>query len=277
MKITDSHQHFWEFSPDRDAWMTPGIMDKIRRDFQPDDLWPILQRNGIDATIAVQADQSERETEYLLSLANQYPWIAGVVGWLDLRAPDIHKKLTKYKDPKLVGLRHILQAEPVEFMADPDFIAGLDQLDKFGLTYDLLIYWHQLDAAIRLVSELPQLPIVLDHIAKPDIKDGRILKWAKDIQKLGALPNIYCKISGMVTEAHWLYWKPDDLTPYLDVVFEAFGPERCMFGSDWPVCTLAGTYQEWFEYMCMYLQQFDKEQQEAVFSGNCHRFYNLPL
>ncbi|NND32214.1 MAG: amidohydrolase family protein [Saprospiraceae bacterium] len=275
MKIIDSHQHFWNFQPARDTWMTPGTMDKIRRDFQPEDLLPLLDRHNIDGTVAIQVDQTEDENEFLLSLAKKHPWILGVVGWIDLKSPDIEEKLSRFKDPKLVGFRHILQSEPAEFMADPHFIAGLEQLSRFNFTYDLLIYWHQLEAAIELASELPDLHIVLDHIAKPDIRDGRILKWSRGIRKLADMPNVYCKISGMVTEAHWQYWKPDDFTPYLNLVFETFGPDRCMFGSDWPVCTLAATYQDWFEYVSEFISVFDAKQQENIMGGNCRRFYKL--
>jgi L-fuconolactonase len=161
-------------------------------------------------------------------------------------------------------------------MADPDFLVGLEQLSRFGFTYDLLIYWHQMDEAVTMIEDLPDLKIVLDHIGKPDIKDGRILKWSKGIKKLAKMPNVYCKISGLVTEAHWQYWHPEDLLPYLDIVFEYFGPQRCMYGSDWPVSTLAATYQEWFEFLVNYLSKFSADIQQAVLAGNCRDFYNLP-
>ncbi|MCB0664818.1 MAG: amidohydrolase family protein [Saprospiraceae bacterium] len=274
--IIDSHQHFWRFNADRDTWMTPGIMDKIRRDFLPEDLKPIFDQLDITGTIAVQADQSEEETRFLLDLANQYDWITGVVGWIDFRSKDINAKLKEYrKEKKLVGFRHILQAEPSEYFTDPDFLYGVDQLAAHGYTYDLLIYWHQLDDAIEFSRNFPDLPIVLDHIGKPDIRDGRILKWSKGIRMLAEMPNVYCKISGMVTEAHWLYWQPEDLPPYLDLTFEYFGPERCMYGSDWPVCTLASTYEHWFEVINGYMDQFSENDRESFYHLNCQRFYRL--
>jgi L-fuconolactonase len=276
MEIIDAHQHFWKYDPVRDTWMTPGIMDKIRTDFLPEDLFPLLEQRNVSGTIVVQADQSDSETRFLLDLANQHDWILGVVGWIDLQSANIKEKLAAYsKEKKLVGFRHILQAEPVSLMSDPDFIFGLDQLAGFGYTYDLLIYWHQLDAAIELVSQLPDLSIVLDHIGKPDIRDGRILKWSKGLARLAESPNVFCKISGMVTEAHWQYWKPDDLVPYLDLTIQLFGPERCMFGSDWPVSTLATTYEDWLDLTLRYFEKFSLAEQAGILSGNCKRFYGI--
>lgn len=276
MRIIDAHQHFWQFNPARDTWMTPGIMDNIRQDFMPEDLHPILDQHGIQETIAVQVEQSEAENRFLLDLAEKHDWISGVVGWIDLRNPDIGEKLATYrKEKKLVGFRHILQSEPPSIMIDPDFLFGLEQLAANGYTYDLLIYWHQMEEAIEMISQLPELPVVLDHIGKPDIRDARILKWRKGITRLAEMPNVYCKISGMVTEAHWQYWTPQDLLPYLDLTFQVFGTNRCMFGSDWPVCTLASTYQHWFEVISKYLQKFSLEEQQAIFAGNCKQFYRI--
>lgn len=272
----DSHQHFWKFQAQRDTWMTPGIMDNIRKDFLPADLKPILDQLGITGTVAVQADQSEEETRFLLDLAGQYDWIKGVVGWIDFRAPDIKDRLQKYrKENKLVGFRHILQSEPVSLIKDTDFLFGVDQLASLGYTYDLLIYWHQMEAAVEFASHFPELPIVLDHIGKPDIRDGRILKWSRGMRALADMPNIYCKVSGLVTEAHWLYWQPEDLPPYLDLAFEYFGTERCMYGSDWPVCTLASTYERWFEIINTYTTQFNDDETASFYYKNCQRFYRI--
>lgn len=274
--VIDAHQHFWKFESERDSWMTPGIMDQIRHDFLPDDLKPILDRLKISGTIAIQADQSIEETRFLLDLAGKYDWIQGVVGWIDFKSADIREKLQQYRsEKKLVGFRHILQSEPVSFMADPDFIYGIDQLAAYGFTYDLLIYWHQMDAAIEFCSLFPDLPIVLDHIGKPDIRDGRILKWQRGLKRLAEMPNIYCKVSGMVTEAHWQYWQEEDMPPYLDITFDSFGTERCMYGSDWPVCTLASTYERWYEVISAYTQQFNSNETEAFYSSNCQQFYGL--
>lgn len=276
MTTIDSHQHFWKFDPERDKWMTPGTMDKIRRDFLPGELLNIFQRENIDGSIAVQAAQTIEETEFLLDLAEEHRFIRGVVGWIDLRDPQLPEKLVKYNDAdKLVGFRHILQAEENDYMLDPDFITGIRSITSFGYTYDLLIYWHQLDEAIVMVEQLPETKIVIDHLAKPDVRDGRILKWSKGMKALGSMPNVYCKISGVVTEAHWQYWQVDEFGAYLDIVFEEFGPERCMFGSDWPVMTLASTYHDWVQYVRQYIARFNDKEQANIMGQNCLNFYNL--
>src|SRR5690348_4432340 len=242
MKI-DSHQHFWRYDAARDAWITDS-MAVLKRDFLPEHLAPELMANGIDASIAVQADQSEKETTFLLELAEKNGRIAGVVGWVDLLSPAVAERLEYFSHfSKLRGFRHIAQSEPDDrFLAREDFVKGVAQLRPFGFTYDILVYPKQLAAAIDLVSQLPEQRFVVDHLAKPEVKSGKTSPWAEQIREIAQNKNVFCKISGLVTEANWKQWKPGDFNPYLDVIFNAFGADRLMFGSDWPVCLLAATY-----------------------------------
>src|SRR5256885_2004156 len=243
--IIDAHQHFWNYDPTRDSWIT-GEMSVLKRNFSPGDLASELLTSGVDASIAVQADQSENETLFLLDLANRHERIAGVVGWVDLCSPQLAERLQFFSQfPKLCGFRHIAQAEPDDrFLIRDDFIKGVAQLCEFGFTYDVLIYPKQLPAALELVAKLPDQPFVIDHLAKPEIKLKKIEPWAAHMRAIAQNKNVYCKLSGMVTEADWRHWKPDDFKPYLDIVFDAFGPGRLMFGSDWPVCLLDASYAQ---------------------------------
>jgi L-fuconolactonase len=244
MKI-DAHQHFWHFNPVRDAWITEGSMSAIRRDFLPDDLAPILQKNGFDGCVAVQADSSEEETQFLLALAAQNPFVKGVVGWIDLTTENLSQRLEAFQQfPKLKGFRHILQGEKPEFMRTPQFTEGVRLLGKKGFTYDILVFPKHLKAVKVFLKQLPNQPFVIDHIAKPYIKKGLIKEWAKDIRQIAKHENVYCKLSGMVTEADWNSCKEENFTPYLDVIFDAFGTDRLMYGSDFPVCLVAGTYEK---------------------------------
>jgi L-fuconolactonase len=275
MKI-DAHQHFWQFDAQRDSWITDE-MSVIRRDFLPQDLLPELAANHVDAAIAVQADQSERETLFLLDLAAQHSAIAGVVGWVDLGSPNLHQRLEHFAQfEKLCGFRHVVQAEPDDnFMLREDFQRGIAALADFGFTYDILIYPRQLPAAIRLVQRFPRQPFIIDHLAKPEIKAGRVSPWAEQMRAIAENPNVYCKVSGMVTEADWRNWRADDFRPYLDVVFEAFGPDRLVFGSDWPVCLLASTYMRVEELVAGYARNFPSPDQEKLFGANAIHFYGL--
>jgi len=272
----DSHQHFWKFDPVRDAWITPE-MAVIRRDFLPEDLSPELKANGIDATIAVQADQSEAETEFLVELASRHKFIAGVVGWVDLRARNLEDRLRHWAErPSVVGFRHIAQAEPDDrFLATAAFVAGVAKLKPFGFTYDLLVYPRQLPAAIELASRLPDQPFVLDHIAKPPIKSGEEGAWCGHIRELAQNQNVYCKLSGLVTEADWTRWTAEHCKPYLDVVLEAFGPDRLMFGSDWPVCLLAGSYERVLGLIESYVLTHQAAAAPNIFGENAARFYGV--
>ncbi len=250
-------------------------MSAIRRDFLPGDLTPELDACGVDATIAVQADQSEAETEFLLGLAEGNPRIAGVVGWVDLRSADVERRLEHFsRFEKFRGVRHVAQAEADDFLVRPEFVRGVRQLATFGLTYDILIYPRQLPAAIELVGKVPEQRFVIDHLAKPEIKAGKIEPWAGLIREIAASPNVYCKVSGMVTEADWKGWKAEDFEPYLDVVFEAFGAQRLMFGSDWPVCLVAATYAKTAAIVESYIRDHSLHVREQIFGLNAIEFYN---
>ena len=272
----DSHQHFWLYSPTEHTWMSDS-MSAIRRDFLPEDLQPLLAGLNFDGCIAVQARQSLEETRWLLELADLFSFIKGVVGWLDLCSPELPSQLEQFaRHPKLAGVRHIVQDEPDdEFVLRPAFRRGIAQLREFNLTYDLLLFPKHIPAAVRLVEEFPDQPFVLDHIAKPSIAQGLISPWREDIQRLAQLPNVSCKLSGMVTEAKWKQWKPEDFRPYLDTVVEAFGSDRLMIGSDWPVCLLSSDYASTMQLVIEYIQQFPEEAQAAILGGNCARFYGI--
>lgn len=273
--IIDSHQHFWIYDSVRDSWITPE-MEKIRQNFLPDDLKPVLESNGVDGCVAVQADQSKTETEFLLQLAEANDFIKGVVGWVDLRADDLYEQLEVYSQfEKLKGFRHIVQGEPDDFLLQQDFIKGVGQLVAFDFTYDILVYPTQLDASYTFAKQLPNVRFVLDHIAKPYIKKGDIAKWAQDIGKLAQLPNVFCKVSGMVTEADWSSWKNTDFVPYLDIVFEAFGTDRLMFGSDWPVCLVAAEYEAMKNVLGSYTGKLSESEQKKVWGENVVKFYAL--
>jgi len=272
----DAHQHFWKYDPARDAWITEE-MRAIRRDFLPGDLAPECAANRIDGTIAVQTDQSEEETLFLLDLAERDPLIAGVVGWVDLCAPRVPERLQFFsRYQKLRGFRHIAQAEPDHrFLVRPDFLRGARLLHRFNFTYDVLIYPKQLPAALALVAAIPEQHFVLDHLAKPEIKTRRRKEWEAQIREIAQNPNVLCKISGMVTEANWQAWKKEDFEPYLDVVFEAFGVERLMFGSDWPVCLVAARYAQVVEIVENYVKTNAPTAEKAIFGENASQFYGL--
>lgn len=274
----DAHNHFWQYDPVIHAWIDEG-MRTIRRDFLPEDFQAILAESGISGTVAVQADQSMKETHFLLEMASRYDIIKGVVGWVDLQADDLEQQLEAISSNKhLVGIRHIVQAEPdPEFMLGTKVQTGLKKLSGFGMTYDLLIFPHQLHQAIQTVRNLPDQAFVLDHIAKPYIKEGKMDAWKGEMHKLALSDNVMCKLSGMVTEADWQNWKEEDFTPYLDVVVEAFGPERVMFGSDWPVCKLAADYEQVLGLLDSYFRDFSVTEREKIFGGNAIQFYGLKV
>jgi L-fuconolactonase len=271
----DSHQHFWNYNPGEYPWIRPEW--PIRRSYLPEALAVELNTCQIDGCVAVQARQSVKESEWLLGLADRSPFIKGVVGWVDLRAADVALQLGRFAaHPKFVGVRHVLQDEADDnYMLDLHFQRGISQLRQFDLTYDLLIFPRQLSAAIKLVSSFPEQPFVLDHIAKPLIKEGALEPWRGHLQELATLPNVYCKVSGMITEADWGRWQPSQFKPYLDMVFEAFGPDRVMFGSDWPVALLAGTYQQVFELVREYVNPLGAKIEAGFFGGNAVKFYQL--
>lgn len=271
----DSHQHYWQYDPIRNSWIDDS-MKILRRDFLPEHLKPILDRNNVQGSVAVQAGQSEDETKFLLDLASKNDFIKGVVGWIDLRAENIEERLEVFSsNKKLVGMRHIVQSEPDDFMLGREFQHGISKLEKFGLTYDILVFPTQLKASVELVQKFPEQAFVLDHIAKPYIKDGKIDQWANDIHMLAQFPNVNCKISGMVTEADLNHWKKEDFFKYLDVVFNLFGSDRIMYGSDWPVCLLAAQYEQQLEILESYIDAFSSEKKAKIMGKNAIRFYKL--
>lgn len=274
----DAHQHFWKFDPVRDSWITEE-MDVIRRDFLPQDLMHILMHNHIEGCIAVQASQSESENRFLLELAANNPFIKGVVGWVDLQADDVEERLKYYsKQDIIVGFRHVLQGEPQrDFMLRPAFKRGIGLLSKYGFTYDILIFPDQLAHTAELVAEFPDQLFVIDHIAKPDMKNREVAEWEKNIREVAKYPNVYCKVSGMVTEAHWYAWEEEDFKPYMDVVFDAFGVDRLMFGSDWPVCMVAGGYNRVVKMVRHYTAGLTDKEKMMFWGGNAIKFYNLEV
>ena len=275
MKIIDTHQHFWNYDPKRHDWINED-MQAIQKDFLPEQLAILLKENQVAGCISVQVDQTKEETEFLLALAKQHSFIKGIVGWVDLSASDLEQTLEYYRDAQaLKGFRHIVQGEAAGFMMQPKFIQGLQKLPAHHYTYDLLIYAHQLKEANELIKQLNELPIVIDHVAKPNIKNGEIEDWKKEITAIAKYPNVHCKISGMATEANWESWSMAGLQPYLDTVVEAFGTERIMFGSDWPVCLVETSYSKWLKGVQNYFNTFSSAEQEAIFAGNAIKFYKL--
>ncbi len=275
MNIVDSHQHFWQFDPKRDRWID-DTMQILRRDFMPEDLSPLLMENNIQGSIAVQADTSVEETAFLLSLAKKNTSILGVVGWADFCQSDVAHTLAQFSDHQaLKGYRHIVQKEPQGFLDRTDFRAGIKQLATYNYSYDLLLYPHQLEEAIRFVNAFPNQRFVVDHLAKPYIKAKEINLWKKHIKQLAAFPNVYCKLSGMVTEADWERWQYSDFVPYLDVVTDAFGTNRLLWGSDWPVCLLGGSYQKILQLVQRYFNTFSPTEKEALFYKNTLDFYHI--
>ena len=271
----DSHQHFWSYDEQQYPWISKG--SALHRDWLPNDLEPLLAEAEIEGCVALQARQAVEESEWLLALADRAPMIKGVVGWVDLRSETVEAQLAELaKNPKFVGVRHVVQDEPdSDFMLRPDFMRGLGKLIRFDLTYDILIYPKQLPAAIGLARKFPEQPFVLDHIAKPLIKDGAMSPWREQIRELAGSSNVWCKVSGMITEANHAAWKPADVEPYLHVVFEAFGEDRLMYGSDWPVCLLAGTYERMFELVDSYTRQLTPPARGRFFGDNATRFYRI--
>jgi L-fuconolactonase len=297
----DAHQHFWTYDPVRDAWIGEG-MEAIARDFYPADLLPLLEDQAFDGCVAVQADQSPAETAFLLDQASGHPFIKGVVGWVDLESDDIEEQLAHYRGfPLLKGFRHILQGEAQrDFMLRPAFQRGIGLLNRYGYTYDILIYADQIGYATEFARLFPDQPFVLDHMAKPNIKGyaahraaagdrtgatvaaggahgspGDLLHWKRTIRSLASCENVCCKVSGLVTEADWKNWTPEDIHPFLDVIVEAFGPRRLMFGSDWPVCLLAASYEETTRVIQDYFAAFSLSEKAALFGGNASAFYKL--
>jgi L-fuconolactonase len=269
----DAHQHFWSYDAAQYPWIPPG--SPLHRSWLPDDLAALQQPLGFDGSIAVQARQVVEESDWLLGLADKHANVKGVVGWVDLRSDRVEADLERLaRHPKFVGVRHVVQEEPDDvFMLGQDFQRGISKLAAYGLTYDILIYPKQLAAALRLAENFPEQPFVLDHIAKPFIKAGLIEPWAMQLRQLAKLPNVHCKVSGMLTEADHQAWRAEQFRPYLDTVFEAFGPARLMYGSDWPVCLFAGSYEQAYRLVDDYARGLTDQQRVGLFGGNAASFY----
>ena len=267
----DAHQHFWRYDAAAYPWIGRD-MGSLRRDFQPDDLRPLLDTAGLDGCIAVQARACTSETDQLLNLAQRYPWIRAVVGWLDLCASDLEQSLERWaQNPVLRGFRHQLQDEssPADFMQNPAFNRGLNSLQRQGLVYEVLVKARDLGAVTQLCQQHDQHHLVLDHLGKPDVQANDLKAWTRQLAALAALPHVSCKLSGLITEAHWQHWSSAQLTPYLHTALELFGPERLMFGSDWPVCLLASDYQA----TCTLVDSVT--QHPAIWGGTACRVYNI--
>jgi L-fuconolactonase len=276
MAAIDAHQHSWKYDPVNYGWINED-MSVIKKDFLPNDLQPVLEKTGFTGCVLVQSEQTKEHTDFLIHLASENVFIKGIVGWIDLRAEDIEEQLNFYKQHKKIkGFRHILQDEADRaMMLKTEFKRGIEALANSDYTYDILIHNDQLRHASSLVADFPYQLFVLDHIAKPNIREKKITDWEKGIRTLAEYDNVYCKLSGMVTENDWKEWKKDDFTPYIDIVVDAFGIEKLMFGSDWPVCLLAASYEETFGIVKDYFSSFSKDEQEMLFGGNAERFYNL--
>lgn len=275
MRKIDAHQHFWKYNPVRDKWINEE-MKTIQRDFLPSDLEPLLMSNNFEGCVVVQSDQSPAENLFQLENSAEFDFIRGVVGWVDLKSEKLREELdalTAHK--KLKGFRHVLQGEHPDFMLDPCFKNGIIELSHYEFTYDLLLYPEHLVNAEKLVGEIPYQKFVLDHLAKPKIKSGEMESWKQDIIRLARHGNVSCKISGMITEADWTKWTPSDFTPYLDVIFEAFGSKRVMFGSDWPVCLVAGSYDQVVSLAESYVSKLSMDEQAEFWGLNAIDFYTL--
>jgi L-fuconolactonase len=271
----DAHQHYWRYDPVEYDWIDE-TMTPLRRDFLPGDIAADMAALGVDAAVAVQASQTPLETQRLLDLADRHPSIAGVVGWDDFQAADVERQIEAVAaHPRLVGLRHIVQSEPDDFLARPAFRRGIAALERHDLPYDVLIYERQLPAAVDFVRAFPRQRFVLDHAGKPDIRSGRIDTWRAGLRELAGLPNICCKLSGLVTEADWRTWTAAAIRPYIETACEAFGPDRLMIGSDWPVCTLAADYARTMTLVIDALAGWSDSERDSVLGGTAATFWGL--
>jgi len=273
----DSHQHFWQLGRYPYEWLSNEGLEPINRTYLPTDLEPHLDATGIDHSVFVQTQHNTDETRWICSLADDHDFLVGVVGWVDLASEQCEEQLLSLKEhPKFVGVRHVTHDEPdVDFIVRDDVLRGLAVLEKHRVPFDLLFFVEHLHHAKTIAERLPELPLVIDHLAKPHIKDGRNDNWLDNIRAAAALPNVYCKLSGMVTEADWQNWKPADLRPYVDTALELFGPQRCMFGSDWPVCELAGTYEQVHAALTECIAELTDDEQARILGGTAIDFYRL--
>ena len=271
--MIDAHQHYWRYDPAEYGWIDDA-MSVIQRDFLPADAAPVMKATGVEAAIAVQARQTLEETRWLLQLATTHETIAAVVGWIDLQG-DVDAQLETLPDTKLAGVRHIVQAEPDGFLLRPAFHDGIARLRRLGLTYDILVYARQLKEATTFAARFPNQPFVLDHLGKPDVRAGEFTSWQRELAGLAALPNVCCKLSGLVTEADWKTWTRDQLCPYLDAALNAFGPARVMMGSDWPVCLVAASYADVVALVEDAVAEYSTDERQQILGGNAARFYKI--
>jgi len=273
--IIDTHVHFWKYDKKRDAWITDD-MKILKQDHLPAHLIPTLKRNGVDGCVAVQAGQSEYETHFLVELSKTHSEIKGVVGWTDLLGKNVEERLQFFSQYDIIkGWRHVVQSEPDDFLLREDFQNGISALARFNYTYDILIYHYQLKQALVFVSKFPKQKFVIDHCAKPDIGKKNIGEWKVLMKEMAQHPNVYCKLSGLFTETKWKQWSAGDFYPYFDTVFESFGTDRLLFGSDWPVMLLSGIYVQWKSLLEKYMENFGEEDRLKVFGENASEFYNL--
>jgi L-fuconolactonase len=276
--IIDAHQHFWQHSQPFDySWQDAPELAAIRRDYLPQDLRPLLRQTGVDYSIFVQTQHNLAENHWALQLAEQHDFLIGVVGWVDLASEKCEQQLLEFtQHPQFVGIRHVTQDEPDDdFIVRPEILRGLKVLERHEVPFDLLFYVKHLRHAATVARHAPQLPLVIDHLAKPRIKDQAADDWLDDFRAASRFPNVYCKLSGMITEANWARWRPADLRPYVQTALELFGAERCMFGSDWPVCELAGSYQQVYAALVEALGPISESERAAIFGETARRFYKL--
>jgi L-fuconolactonase len=271
--MIDTHQHFWKYNPAEYAWIDDS-MAALRRDFLPPDAQREMTAAHVQASVAVQVRQTPEETRWLLELSERHPFIAGVVGWVDLEASGVDAELERLsRRPRLVGVRHIVQGEPDGFLERPAFLRGVARLERYGLTYDILVYARQLPAAVTFARAFPRQRFVLDHLGKPDIRASEYREWRRHFDMLAALPNVCCKLSGLVTEADWDAWTPAVLRPYLDAALESFGPSRLMIGSDWPVCLVAASYARVVDLVRDALGEYSVDEQKQILGGTARNFW----
>lgn len=277
--IIDSHHHFWQLDKPFDyGWLGEPQHAAINRDYLPQDLQPLLEQAGVDASVFVQTQHDIEETQWVLDMAEENSFLVGVVGWVDL-AGDCESDVEMLKSyDKFVGIRHITQDEPDDdFIIRPSVLAGLKVLEKHAVPFDLLFFAKHLKHAPTVADHVPDLPLVIDHLSKPDIKAGAFDQWAVELKEAAQRPNVYCKLSGMITEADWENWSADDLRPYVETAIEAFGPARCMYGSDWPVCELAGTYQQVFDALGSIVSKLSESERNEIYCETAKRFYSLKI
>ena len=276
-RIVDSHQHFWQVGRFDYPWMSSDV-EVLYRDYLPPALEPILKQNGVAQTVLVQASNSVEETRWMLKLADDYPFIAGVVGWVDLMSDEAtrHQLEELTAHPKFKGVRHLVESEPSDdWLSQPQVLSGLRQLSRYGISYDLLVHTRHLKHVKTVAENCPELRLVIDHMAKPPVAGGEMDEWKREIREAANFPNIFCKLSGLVTEANWSEWQTEDLRPFVDYALEIFGPGRLMYGSDYPVCLLAASYERVLESFDSLLTALDDDDKSRIFGKNATQFYRL--